>query len=437
MSHSDAPTDPFLEAARSGGAKADAIAPLRARAADAYAAAGLPTRRVERWKFTDLNRLRKLGFSGSPVVEPAVVPENALAVEGVRLTLVNGRVCAALSDLDTLPEGVRVRSLAAALADGDAALADRLSVDAGVTDAPLAALNTAALEDGWLIDVAEGAMVETPLHLIFIAANEGAEQAAACHPRLALTLGANASATVIESHVGLGAGPTFSNSVSEIALSRGARLGHYVLQDETDAAFHIASSALRLDESAVYDGFVLQLGAALARRELRVELAGPRADCRLDGAYLGHDAQVLDNTLFVDHAAPETVSRETFKGVLDDKARGVFQAKTLVRPEAQRTDGRQLHKALLLSDGAEVDAKPELEIYADDVACSHGATAGDLDHDQLFYLRARGIPEATARGLLIEAFLTEHVQAVAHAGARAALAAALAAKLKAVEGVGA
>ncbi|MEQ8604487.1 MAG: Fe-S cluster assembly protein SufD [Marivibrio sp.] len=429
--------DPFRDTVRAAAERRDALAKLRVQAAEAYDSAGLPTRHVERWKFTDLRGLRRLGFAEAHTVDAPRLPDHVLSGEGVRLVLVNGRVSPSLSQLDALPEGVRVRSIAAAIQAEDESVADRLTLDAGFTDAPLAALNTAALEDGWMIDVAPGARVEAPLHLIFLAQNDASESAAACLPRLVLSVGEGASLSVLESHVGAGVGATFSNSVSEIAVGADARLGHYVLQHERTDSYHIASTAIRLDERAVYDGFVLQLGAALARREVRALLAGEAASLTINGAYLGDGERLVDNTLYTDHAAPATVSAETFKGVLDHRARGVFQAKTRVQRAAQQTDAHQLHKALLLADGAEVDAKPELEIYADDVACAHGATAGDLDRDQLFYLRARGVPENQARAMLIEAFMLDSVEAVTDEAAREALRAALAAKLSDMEGIGA
>jgi len=445
MSDSDT-QDPFSASVRADSLRRDAIADLRQKAAGAYESAGLPTRRVERWKFTDLKGLRKLGFAQAAPVDVAATPESATpesatpesaaAVDGVRLTLVNGRVVPALSDLDNLPKGVRVRTIADALAEGDADLTARLSVDAGFTDAPMAALNTAALEDGLLIDIADGAIVDDLLHLVFINVNQGTEAATASFPRLALNVGAAAQATIVESHVGAGTGPTLSNGVSEIALGPKASLAHSVLQNEALQSYHLGSTSLSVDEGASYNGFVLQLGAALARREVRAILKGAKAEAHINGAYLGDGDRVVDNTLFVDHAAPETVSRETFKGVLDNRSRGVFQAKTLVRQVAQKTDGQQLHKALLLADGAEVDAKPELEIYADDVACAHGATVGDLNKDQLFYLRARGIPEHQARAMLIEAFMIDSLNVIERAQVREAFQAALAARLNQIEGIG-
>ena len=203
-------------------------------------------------------------------------------------------------------------------------------------------------------------------------------------------------------------------------------LRHYKLQNEHPAAYHIAASRVAAAAGSTYESFVLQLGGRLARNEIAVRFDGPGAECRLDGAYLLRGIQHADNTTLLDHAAPRCTSRELYKGVIDDQARGVFQGKILVRRDAQKTDGHQLNKTLLLSRAAEIDTKPELEIYADDVKCSHGATAGELDEDALFYLESRGIDPATAQAMLVEAFVAEPVERIAHPGARDAFAAMVA-----------
>ncbi|MBT5107066.1 MAG: Fe-S cluster assembly protein SufD, partial [Rhodospirillaceae bacterium] len=222
-----------------------------------------------------------------------------------------------------------------------------------------------------------------------------------------------------ESHVGEGA--YFSNGVAEFAVGDDAVLNHYKIQDESDEAYHIADSTLRLEDRSTYDGFVYQAGGLLARNEIHASLGGEHIECRANGAYLGGGKQHIDNTVFIDHAKPGSRSREVYKGVLDNDARAVFQGKILVRKDAQKTDGFQLNKALLLSRGAEIDSKPELEIYADDVKCSHGATVGELDADALFYLRTRGIDEAAARNLLISAFVTEAIEEIQSQAVRDAL----------------
>jgi Fe-S cluster assembly protein SufD len=242
--------------------------------------------------------------------------------------------------------------------------------------------------------------------------------APAFFPRHLIVCGANSRATVIETHIGP-EGPTwFADAVTEISLGEGARLDHYRRQAEGIGAFNIGTGLVRLSKDATYDGFALATGADLSRWEVTAVLDGPGGDCRLNGAYLGRGSQQIDNTTLIDHAAPDCRSRQVFKGVLDDQARGVFQARIGVRRDAQRTDGHQLNKALLLSRGAEIDSKPELEIFADDVKCSHGATAGEIDKQALFYLRSRGIGEADARALLIEAFVRDAVAEIGHEGAR-------------------
>jgi len=220
---------------------------------------------------------------------------------------------------------------------------------------------------------------------------------------------------VIEHHVSLGGGATFANSATEIELGDGALLHHYKMQAEGPEAFNLGTLHASVGRNAHYDGFGMSLGARLSRNEVAVRLDGEGARCHLNGAYMMRGRQHCDNTTVIEHVVPHTSCREVFKGVLDDEARAVFQGRIVVHPDAQQSDGHQLSKAMLLSEKAEIDAKPELEIYADDVKCSHGATAGDLDHEALFYLRSRGLPEARARNLLIEAFLTESVEAIAAA----------------------
>ncbi|MBO6785184.1 MAG: Fe-S cluster assembly protein SufD, partial [Alphaproteobacteria bacterium] len=207
-------------------------------------------------------------------------------------------------------------------------------------------------------------------------------------------------------------GTSFNNIVAELFLDEGARLNHFVYQEEGPSSVHLSGAAVEIGANAVYDSFVLQSGAAVGRSEIRAYLNGSGGDCRLDGVYLATDRQVLDNTTYVEHIAPECRSRQVYKGVLDGQSRGVFQGKVHVVRDAQQTDGHQLSRALLLSPRAEIDVRPELEIYADDVKCSHGATAGELDEDLLFYLLSRGIPRTQARRMLIEAFLAEAIEEI-------------------------
>jgi Fe-S cluster assembly protein SufD len=392
---------------------------LRAGALARYREAGLPTRAIEAWKYTGLEGLAALGAVPAAPAAALRVPEAAIAaVESYRAVFVNGRFDPAQSRLDGMPAGAAVESLAALIARDPAAAERALMGDAD--GLPLAALNTAFAADGLVLHLARGVALDKPLHVISVGGATG-DAAVAFHPRHLLRLEADASATVIESHVG--AAGYFANNVVDIAVADGASLRHAVLQNQSDAAFHVAVVRLALAAHATYEGFVLQAGARLARHELRARIDGAGAECRMSGLCLAAGAQHIDNTTFIDHASPGSRSRQLFKAVLDDSGRGVFQGRVLVRPHAQKTDAHQLSRALLLSRKAEMDGKPELEIYADDVRCSHGATIGSLDREPMFYLMSRGIDEATAYRMLVEAFATEALDEIGAPDVRAAFAA--------------
>lgn len=393
---------------------------LRAESWDRYAALGLPTVRDESWKFTNLNALRRAGVVSAPDGVPALdtVPlGTALSVDAHLAVLVNGVFRA---DLSSLPDaaGLSIESLAAVAEHNPGALEGSLGKLADGDALPMAALNTALAADGLVIHLEKSAEIEKPLHILSIGI--AGDTPVMFQPRVLVVAEENSSACILESHVGAGDGVYFSNTVTELDIAPRARVRHYKLQNEHPAAFHIAATAVSLAEGAAYESFVLQVGGRIARNEIQIHIGGERAECTMNGAYLLRGKQHADSTTFVDHAVPNSNSREFYKGVIDDAARGVFQGKILVRKDAQKTDGQQLNKALLLSRGAEIDSKPELEIYADDVICSHGATAGELDSEALFYLRSRGIDEATARGLLIEAFVGEAVEQIDHAAAQEA-----------------
>ena len=431
-------TAPFLdrlEAAVDPG-EADWAAALRRAGLAVFREEGLPHAKVEAWKYTRLDGLTRTAFEADVAAsEGATVPEGRVAAlaEAHRLVFVNGRHSPELSDDGLAGDGIEVVTLGApAAAPGCAPakapgwITEQVGQVLDLDGMPLAALNAALWRDGAAIRLADGARLGKPLHLIFLAA---APTPAMFAQRHLLIAGRGSRATVVESHVGEEGAPTFSNGVVEMVLEDDARLDHAKLVDEAEHSFHIATTALRLAQGARYDGFVLTLGGRLVRNETRVRLAAAGAECHLNGAYVAAGGAHVDNTLFIDHASAGATSRVVFKGVIDGTARGVFQGKILVREQAQKTDGHQLHKALLLSPGAEVDAKPELEIYADDVKCGHGATAAQLDEDMVFYLLARGIPEALARRLLIEAFLGEVTGEIGAPEIAAAMGAALTRRL--------
>ncbi len=390
-----------------------------------FAELGLPGPGVEAWKYTRLRPLERIGFTpagASAQVDFEKLPE-LLPQAGVghRVIFVNGRLSQCLALLGDEPEGVELGGLADALRQNPDALAAELGRNgASAPDGqPLYALNTAMMRDGLVLRVKRNTSVALPIEVIHVGAP--GNEPVAFHPRNLIVLEPGASATVVEHYVGLGtgelgAGAYFSNSATEIRLAEGAQLHHYKIQEEGPDAIHIATTHAELAADALYDGFILTKGARLSRNEVSVRLNGPGAECHLNGAYMVRGEQHCDITTTIDHLAPRTSSREVFKGVIDDKARAVFQGRITVHRDAQKSNGHQLSKALLLSDRAEIDVKPELEIFADDVKCSHGATIGDLDRDALFYLRARGIPETAARDILIEAFLAETINNIAAEG---------------------
>ncbi len=392
---------------------------LRGRAIERLTENGFPTRKIEAFKFTDLTRLNRTAF------DPALPPTNGLAKEALApylledgpahlLVFVDGRHRPELSDLGALPQGVSVASLAEVLAAAPHWLEAALAAPPPSDGEALLAFNTAFMRDGAVLRLAPGVRLETPLHLLFVTSPAGAERAMALRNLILAEEGS--SATVLESYAGEGAGRYLTSAVTQVVVGEGAALRHAKLQDEGSDAIHLAATSAALATGSSYASFALSLGGRLARNDIAALLDGSGIDCDLSGAYLGRGRQHLDTTTWIDHAKPGSTSREHYMGVLDESAHGVFQGKITVRPDAQASDAHQLNKNLLLSDRAQVDTKPELEIHADDVKCSHGATAGELDADSLFYLRARGLDEELARRLLIEAFIADvvdHVEATA------------------------
>ena len=388
---------------------------LRAAGRERFAAVGLPTIRNETWRYTNLRDLAKIAFQ--PAAPTAAVIDllptvRAEGQDGPRLVFVDGRFRADLSSVDGLPLGVELLSLEAALTTHSDLLADHIGRLAAADDRPLVALNSAYLADGPVLHVPADVQVECPIELVFV--SDGSEShATSCHPRTLMIAEAGSRAVVVEHHVSRGAGTTLSNHVTEVFVGKGATLHHYKSQREGGGAIHLSHIAATVETGGCYDNFILTTGAKLSRNEVVSRLDGTEARTHVSGGYLVRGTQHADTTTVIVHAQPNGTSREVYKGVIDDTARAVFQGKITVCPDAQKTDGYQLNRALLLSDGAEIDSKPELEIHADDVKCSHGCTAGELDDDALFYLRARGIDRDTAQGLLIGAFLSESLEEIA------------------------
>jgi Fe-S cluster assembly protein SufD len=401
-------------------AKDDWTAALRRAALARFRELGLPTRRSEAWKYTDpASRLDAPTRLAEPPGEPLSLPS---LPHGAAVGLVNGFVLT----LGNPPAGVTISRL---LAAESRLLAGTFLADAvDWRDKPLAALNTALFADGVLVHVARGVTVEAPIEIVSVGCQE--DEPVEFHPRCLVVVEEGGAATLLERHIGTGA--YLSNGVVEVVLSERASLRHYKLQDESPAALHIAATGLALAGGASYEGCILQIGASLARCEVHAGLNGRGASLQLDGASLATGRQHLDNSTFVTHRAVGGRSRQMFRSVLDDLAHGVFQGCVLVERGAQKTDAYQLGQALLLSGRAEMDGKPALEIYADDVKCGHGASIGALDETALFYLRSRGLDESAARRLLIEGFLAEVVDRVSTRAVRDSFAAAVSDRLQGI-----
>ena len=384
------------------------LAALRHDAIERFAETGFPTPRVEAWKYTDLRRMLRTNFAaapgGAPMPTPVVLDPWRFEGPSHLLVFVDGRFAPALSAVGALPPGVRLEPLAALLASDPAALEGHLGRVVGRESAAPASLNTAFMGDGAVLRLDPGAVVEDPVQLLFVSTG-GASTVA--HPRNLVLAGEGSRATLVETYTTINASADWTNTVTEIAVGPSAALHHYKLQQEGEESYHIGLTRVRIDRDGAYTSFVMSLGARLARNEIDVLIAGEHVECRLNGVYLLRRRQHADNTTQVEHAGGHSRSHQVYKGVIDERARAVFQGRVLVREGAQGTDAHQLNRNLLLSPNARADSKPELVIHADDVKCGHGATVGDLDADAMFYLRARGIDPARARALLIEAFIGE------------------------------
>ncbi|MDB5655789.1 MAG: sufD [Tardiphaga sp.] len=403
-----------------GGSETTAV---RDAAFNYFAVAGLPHPRVESWKYTDLRRLMRDAkpLAAAPDAAARADVRTAGAVlEGLgfrRLVILNGAFLPEQSDLAELEPGLTIRSMADALAVDEPLLSQGLGPLVPADD-PALAINTALAGDGVVIAIAPGVTIQRPIHLVFV--NAGAT-AAAMVTRSLVVVGGNAGATVVESHEGPDRSDYQVNTALQLVVGDDARLDHVKITAEGSSALHVATLLAHLGARTRFNSSAFNAGGAVLRNQSFVLFAGEGTEANLRGVSLLADRQHADTTLTVDHAAPGCQSREFFKSVVDDAARSVFQGKITVRPLAQKTDARMMARSLLLSDTAEADSKPELEIFADDVQCGHGATTGALDDQLKFYLMARGIPEKEAEALLIQAFAAEVVEAIEHLGLRDAL----------------
>jgi Fe-S cluster assembly protein SufD len=403
-----------------GGGK---VAAARSAAFRQFEAQGLPHRRVEEWKYTDLRALMR---DAKPLAGPPEAGAKARArgagqvladIDCRRIVFVDGTLVPELSDLADLEVGLSIRSTAQALAEGDPAVVERLGRTVQVDDNIAVALNTAFMGDGAVIHVASGVRIARPLHLVFVAG----DAPSAAFTRSLVVVEKAACAMIVETHEGLPDHDYQVNTALELVVDDEAHVDHVKITTEGANALHVSTLMAAVGARARFNAFTFNAGGAVVRNQLFVQLNGEGTLAGIRGATLVKGREHVDTTLVADHAVGGCQNRPIFKSVLDGESRAVFQGKIIVRPRAQKTDAKMASHALLLSENAEADNKPELEIFADDVQCGHGATAGALNEELLFYLRARGIPAKEAEALLIQAFVGEAIEGIEHAGLREVL----------------
>ena len=391
------------------------LARLRAEALGSFREQGLPHSRLEEWRYTSLASLAKIDFALASPPEREVargdLEHHAFPVFACSVyVFVNGRFAPELSAARKLNCGTTVESLAELLREAPEPLAPRLARQVDAKEHSFAALANAFLDDGACVRVPRGAGAEQPIHLVFVSAP--ASEPALVHPRVLVEAAPGSRLMLIEDHVSVGVSPGFSNAVTEIEVGAGACVDFVLIQREPDYRFHVSNLAVTQERDSRFSAHTLCFGGALLRNDASVRLLGEGAECRLDGLFVAAGRQLVDNHTLVDHAVPRCTSQETYKGIVGGEARGVFRGRIVVRPDAQKTSARQSNPNLLLGAGAEVDSKPQLEILADDVKCSHGSSVGQLDPDAFFYLRSRGLSQEVARDMLTRAFAQEILRAL-------------------------
>ena len=375
---------------------------------------GFPSRKDEDWKYTGLDPILAVRFEAAiagsgPRVTADLISSASIDLGGPRLVFVNGHFSAEFSRLTGLPAGAVVTTLASVLAVSPDRLEPFFSHPPGEHHA-FAAFNDVFAEDGAFIHLTSGTAVDEPIQLVFFSDTEGVPLMSS--PRSVIIADSDSRATIIETYAGINDDVYLTNAVTEVVLADSAQIDHYKVQNEPVTAFHLALLDVRQGRNSRFSSRSVMLGSSIARHEVRVLLDGVEAEVSLDGFYLPQGEQLHDNTIFVDHVAINCTSHQLYKGVLDGRGHGVFNGHIMVRHGADGTDANQKNKNLILSDRAEVDTRPRLEIYTDDVKCTHGAAVGQMDDEALLYLRTRGIPLEAARGLLVYAFVQEMVDRI-------------------------
>ncbi|MGH9734770.1 MAG: Fe-S cluster assembly protein SufD [Candidatus Acidiferrales bacterium] len=383
---------------------------LRENALERFCQVGFPAARDEDWRFTNISAIAEtpFRFSIDPVrLSPRDLDPWRMEAAACRLVFVNGRFSSGLSTSENLPVGVHVSSLAKQIVEAPAEIEHQLGAYLNTERDAFCALNTAFAEDGAYVHIARGVVLSGPIHLLFVSA--GAGEPLMTHPRNLIVAEEESQAAIIEDYVSLGGtgAAALSNTATEFVARDNAIVSHYLIEREDTRAFNVSTLRIQQGRSANVASHSLLIGGAIVRNNVHPVLAGEGGECLINGLFIVNGRQHLDNYMYVEHAKPHCGSRQFYNGILDDQAHGVFHGRIIVHKDAQKTDAKQTNRNLLLSDDAQIDTKPQLEIYADDVKCTHGATIGQIDESALFYLRSRGIDEISARKLLLLAFASE------------------------------
>jgi Fe-S cluster assembly protein SufD len=410
---------PYADAFRAleedeGGHAPSAVQSMRSAAFERFRALGFPTTKREDWHFTSIAPILEHDYvhittSSGDVRPAAIAPFTFGATDWHTIVFVNGRFAPELSRLDALPDGVEVMDLRRAWREAPE-ITTQLGQITSYDDRAFTAFNTAFMHDGAVVRVGQGVEVQAPIHLLFV--TDAVAAKSMMHPRSLVTLGSHAKATILESYVSLSDAVYLTNAVTEVAVADGATLHHYKIQREGMRAFHVGTIETHQARDSHYLSFSLAIGASLSRTNIYTTLDGDGCGATLNGLYMLDGEQHCDHQTMIVHAQPNCFSRELYKGVLDGRSHGVFNGKVFVHPMAQKTDGKQTNNTLLLSDKAQIDTKPQLEIFADDVKCTHGATVGRLDEQALFYMKSRGVSRELARRLLTYAFAADVLETI-------------------------
>lgn len=389
------------------------LSQIRQAAIERFSELGFPTTRDEDWRFTNVAAIARTSFRlpqddrielAPQDIDPFIFP----SLECSQIVFVNGRYSPELSSLLLLPNGVKVESLAQAITSDRSLIEPHLAQYADYQKDAFSALNTAFMEDGAFIYITKGTVLREPIHVLYI--STATTDPIITHPRNLIVMDEDSQATIVKDYASLGSDIYFSNVVTEAVVGENSVLSYYFIERESKKAFNVSTLRVQQGRSSNVVTHSVLIGGALVRSNVHPVLAGEGGECIINGLFMSTGRQHMDNYMKVEHASPHCDSRQLYKGILDGKSRGVFHGRIIVHKDAQKTDAKQTNKNLLLSEEAQIDTKPQLEIYADDVKCTHGATIGQMDRDAIFYLRSRGIAEESARALLLLAFAGENLQ---------------------------